>query len=85
MKNSLSILSLFVFNRTMVQLLLPLSLPTTECVYSLCYRARGPNRSYGAGMSLELEHSQLLEFKPSALETFDLNAKVYKQNNFRLS
>jgi len=36
-------------------------------------------------MSLELEHSQLFEFKPSALETFDINAKVYKQNKFRLS
>jgi len=33
-------------------------------------------------MSLVLKHSQLFEFKPSALETLDLNAKVYKQNNF---
>jgi len=33
-------------------------------------------------MSFELKHSQLFEFKPSALKTFDLNAKVYKQNNF---
>jgi len=36
-------------------------------------------------MSLKLKDSQLLEFKPSALETLDLNAKVYQQNNFQLS
>jgi len=36
-------------------------------------------------MSLELKHFQLFEFKRCALETFDLNAKMYKQNNFRLS
>jgi len=45
MKNSLSISSLFVFNRRMIQLLLALFLPITEWICSLYYRVRGANRT----------------------------------------